>query len=133
MGLGEGAQKLGYFAEAHNDFIFAVIGEELGFAGCAAVVVGYMLLAWYGRGIAWHARRLGPHAIYLAAGATFLIVFQALINVAVVTATAPTKGVSLPFISTGGSNFLMACTCIGILLNVARRSAEAPADDPWGV
>ena len=62
-GLGEGAQKLGYFAEAHNDFIFAVIGEELGFLGCASVVVAYMLLAWYGRAIAWHARSLGPHAL----------------------------------------------------------------------
>lgn len=132
-GLGEGAQKVGYFAEAHNDFIFAVIGEELGFAGCAAVVVAYMLLAWNGRTIAWHARRLGPHAMYLAAGATFLIVFQALINIAVVTATAPTKGVSLPFISTGGSNFLMVCTCVGLLLNVARRSAQAPAEDPLGL
>jgi len=132
QGLGEGAQKLGYFAEAHNDFIFAVIGEELGFLGCAAVVVGYMLLAWYGRSIAWRARVLGPHALYLAAGATFIVVFQALINIAVVTATAPTKGVSLPFISTGGSNFLMACTCVGIILNVARRSAGSTADDPLG-
>ena len=130
-GLGEGAQKLGYFAEAHNDFIFAVIGEELGFLGCAGVVVAYMVIAWYGRIIAWHARGLGPHALYLAAGATFLVVFQALINIAVVTATAPTKGVSLPFISTGGSNFLMACTCVGLILNVARRAARAPIDDPW--
>ena len=56
---------------------------------------------------------------------------QALINIAVVTATAPTKGVSLPFISTGGSNFLMACTCVGLILNVARRAARAPIDDPW--
>jgi len=95
------------------------------------VVVAYMLLAWYGRAIAWHARSLGPHALYLAAGATFLIVFQALINLAVVTATAPTKGVSLPFISTGGSNFLMVCTCVGIIVNVARRAAGATTDDPY--
>jgi cell division protein FtsW len=125
QGLGEGAQKLGYFAEAHNDFIFAVIGEELGFLGCAAVVVGFMLLAWAGRTVAWRARALGPHAVYLAAGAAFLVVFQALINIAVVTATAPTKGVSLPFISTGGSNLLMTFVCVGLLLNVARRTAAA--------
>jgi cell division protein FtsW len=129
-GLGEGAQKLGFFSEAHNDFIFAVIGEELGFLGCAAVVIGYMLLAWYGRSVAWRARVLGPHALYLAAGATFILVFQALINIAVVTATAPTKGVCLPFVSTGGSNFLMACTCLGIILNVARRTTEASPERP---
>ncbi|MDA1195667.1 MAG: putative peptidoglycan glycosyltransferase FtsW [Planctomycetota bacterium] len=122
-GLGQGAQKLGYFAEAHNDFIFAVIGEELGFLGCAAVVCAYMAMAWYGRRIAWAARRLDSHALYLAAGATFIVTFQALINIAVVTATAPTKGVSLPFVSTGGSNLLMASVCIGLLLGVARRAA----------
>ncbi len=130
-GLGQGAQKLGYFSEAHNDFIFAVIGEELGFLGCAGVVIAFMLLAWYGKTIAWRARVLGPHALYLAAGATFILVFQALINIAVVTATAPTKGVSLPFISTGGSNLLMACACVGIILNVARRAAAAAPDEPW--
>ena len=123
-GLGQGAQKLGYFAEAHNDFIFAVIGEELGFAGCAAVVLGYMAFAWFGRRVAWCGRALGSHAMYLAAGATFIVAFQALINVAVVTATAPTKGVSLPFISTGGSNLLMASCCVGLILNVARRAAR---------
>jgi len=130
-GLGEGAQKLGYFSEAHNDFIFAVIGEELGFLGCAGVVIAFMLLAWHGHRIAWRARVLGLHAMILAAGATFLLVFQALINIAVVTATAPTKGVSLPFISTGGSNLLMACICIGLILNVARRTAAAAPDEPW--
>ncbi len=129
-GLGEGAQKLGYFAEAHNDFIFAVIGEELGFVGCAGVVIAYMVIAWYGRRVAWCGRALGSHALYLAAGATFIVVFQALINVAVVTASAPTKGVSLPFISTGGSNLLMACACIGLVLNVARRAARVDATEP---
>ncbi|MDJ0522675.1 MAG: putative peptidoglycan glycosyltransferase FtsW [Planctomycetota bacterium] len=130
-GLGQGAQKLGYFSEAHNDFIFAVIGEELGFLGCAAVVIAFMLLAWHGRQIAWRARVLGPHALYLAAGATFILVFQALINIAVVTATAPTKGVSLPFISTGGSNLLMACTCVGLILNVARRTSREAPDEAY--
>jgi len=128
-GLGQGAQKLGYFSEAHNDFIFAVVGEELGFVGCAAVVLGYMALAWYGRRVAWGGRVLGSYALYLAAGATFIVTFQALINIAVVTATAPTKGVSLPFISTGGSNLLMACTCIGLVLNVARRAARVTEAD----
>jgi cell division protein FtsW len=130
-GLGEGAQKVGFFSEAHNDFIFAVIGEELGFVGCAAVVLGFMAFVWYGRRVAWRARVLGPHAFYLAAGATFIVAFQALINIALVTATAPTKGVSLPFISTGGSNLMMACTCVGLIVNVSRRAAAASAEDPW--
>jgi cell division protein FtsW len=130
-GLGEGAQKLGYIAEAHNDFIFAVIGEELGFVGCALVVLAYMAFVFYGRRVAWRARILGPHAFYLAAGATFLVAFQALVNIAVVTATAPTKGVSLPFISTGGSNLLMALVCVGLILNVARRTAAASAEAPY--
>lgn len=129
-GLGEGAQKLGYFSEAHNDFIFAVIGEELGFVGCAAVVIAYMVLAWYGRRIAWCGRVLGNHALYLAAGATFIVAFQALINVAVVTASAPTKGVSLPFISTGGSNLLVVCACVGLILNVARRVGRLEGSAP---
>lgn len=131
VGLGEGTHKLGYVAEARTDFIFTVIGEELGFLGCAGVVIAFMLFTWYGRRIAWQARALGPHAFYLAAGATFIVVFQALINIAVVTATAPTKGVSLPFISVGGSNLLMAATCVGIILNVARRTADHVSTDPW--
>ncbi|MDJ0973025.1 MAG: putative peptidoglycan glycosyltransferase FtsW [Planctomycetota bacterium] len=132
VGLGEGTHKLGYVAEARTDFIFTVIGEELGFLGCAGVVVAFMLFTFYGRRVAWQARALGPHAFYLAAGATFIVAFQALINIAVVTATAPTKGVSLPFISVGGSNLLMAATCVGLILNVSRRTAEHVSTDPWG-
>ncbi len=127
VGLGEGKQKLGYIAEAHTDFIFAVIGEELGFLGCAGVVLAFMAFIWYGRKVAWHAREVGgdgSHGFYLAAGATFIVCFQALINIAVVTATAPTKGVSLPFISVGGSNLVVACTCVGLIVNVSRRSVR---------
>ena len=108
---------------AHTDFIFAVIGEELGFLGTASVLAAFMAIAMYGRRIAWRARAWRPQdpfAFYVAAGATFIVVFQALVNIAVVTATAPTKGVSLPFISVGGSNLLMAATCVALLYNVAR-------------
>ena len=108
-----------------------MIGEELGFLGCAGLVVAFMLFTFYGRRVAWQARALGPHAFYLAAGATFIVAFQALINIAVVTATAPTKGVSLPFISVGGSNLLMAATCVGLILNISRRTAEHVSTDPW--
>jgi cell division protein FtsW len=130
-GLGEGTQKLFYVAESNTDFIFAVLGEELGFAATASVVLAFMAFTWFGRKVAWRARILGPHAYYLAAGATFVVAFQALINIAVVTAAAPTKGVSLPFLSLGGSNLLVAGVMVGILVNVARRTAAAAADDPW--
>lgn len=130
-GLGQGTQKLGYIAESQTDFIFTVIGEELGFLGCAAVVIAFMTILWFGRKVAWQARILGPHAFYLAAGATFIICFQALMNIAVVTAAVPTKGVSLPFISVGGSNLLMATTCVALIMNIARRTAAATTGDPW--
>lgn len=133
-GLGRGTQKLHFFSEAHTDFIFAVIGEELGFLGSVSVLAAFMAIALYGRRIAWRARAWRPQdpfAFYVAAGATFIVVFQALVNIAVVTATAPTKGVSLPFISVGGSNLLMAATCIALLYNVARSTAEAATDDPF--
>jgi cell division protein FtsW len=130
-GLGEGTQKLFYVPESNTDFIFAVIGEELGFLACAGIVLAYMTIVWHGRRIAWRARALGTHAYYLAAGATFIVTFQALVNLAVVTATVPTKGVSLPFISMGGSNLMMACVAIGLVVNVSRRVAAASGDDPW--
>jgi cell division protein FtsW len=130
-GLGAGTQKLFYVPEANTDFIFAVLAEELGFVASAAVVIAFMALVWYGRKVAWRARAVGLHAYYLAAGATFILGFQALINIAVVTASAPTKGVSLPFLSMGGSDLIMAATAVGILVNVSRRTAAAAADDTW--
>ncbi|MEZ6007216.1 MAG: FtsW/RodA/SpoVE family cell cycle protein [Planctomycetota bacterium] len=126
-------QKLHYVAEAHTDFIFSIIGEELGFLGCAAVVCAFMGLVVHGRRIAWSARAWSPQdpfPFYVAAGATFLITFQALVNLAVVTGSAPTKGVSMPFISVGGSNLLVMATCVGLLVNVARASAALALDAP---
>lgn len=127
-GLGHGTQKLYYVQESNTDFIAAVLGEELGFLGCAAVIVGFLLLVWYGRKITLAARALSPQASYLAGGATFVIAFQAAINLAVVTNSAPTKGIPLPFISVGGSNLVLALCCVGILVNVARRAAAAVGD-----
>jgi cell division protein FtsW len=127
-GLGHGTQKLYYVQESNTDFIAAVLGEELGFIGCAAVIFGFLMLAWYGRKVALGARVLGPQASYLAGGAAFVIAFQAAINLAVVTNSAPTKGIPLPFISVGGSNLILVLCCVGILLNVARRSAAAVGD-----
>ncbi len=133
VGLGRGLQKLHYVAESHTDFIFSIIGEELGFLGCTSVVVAFMAFLVLGRRIAWAARAWSPQdpfAFYLAAGATFLVAFQALINIAVVTGSTPTKGVTLPFISVGGSNLLVMAACVGLLVNVARSSAALALDAP---
>jgi cell division protein FtsW len=131
-GLGEGTQKLYYLPESNTDFIGAVVGEELGFLGCAAVIAGFMAIAWYGRKITLGARALSPQAVYLAGGAAFVIVFQAVINLAVVTNSAPTKGIPLPFISVGGSNLVLMLSCVGLLVNVSRRAASAAANPDLG-
>ena len=131
-GLGAGTQKLGRVAEMQNDFVFTLIGEELGFVGCAAVILAFMALVVYGRRIAERAHAaVGLFPFYVAAGATFAVAFQALINIAVATGSAPNKGVSLPFISVGGSSLLTAFTAIGLLVNVSRVVAAEEAGDPW--
>lgn len=132
-GLGAGTQKLGRVAEMQNDFIFTLIGEELGFVGCAAVIIAFMALIFYGRRIAERAHACaGLFPYYLAAGATFAVAFQALINIAVATASAPNKGVSLPFVSVGGSSLVTAFAAVGLLVNVSRHVAEEESADPWG-
>lgn len=131
-GLGEGTQKLYYLPESNTDFIGAVLGEELGFVGCAAVIAGFMAIAWYGRKITLGARALSPQAVYLAGGAAFVIAFQAVLNLAVVTNSTPTKGIPLPFISVGGSNLVLMLSCVGLLVNVSRRAASAAADPDVG-
>jgi cell division protein FtsW len=131
-GLGAGTQKLGRVAEMQNDFIFTLIGEEMGFVGCAAVVVAFMAFVLYGKRIAERARdAIGPFPAYVAAGCTFAVAFQAVINMAVATGSAPNKGVSLPFISLGGSSLVTAFTAVGLLASVARAVAAEEAGDPW--
>ena len=118
VGLGEGWQKLFYLPYPHTDFIFAVIGEELGLIGTITTLCLFVILAWCGVGIAFSAPT--PFGQYLAFGITLLIVLQAQINVAVVTGLLPTKGLTLPFLSYGGSSLVANLAAIGILLNVAR-------------
>jgi cell division protein FtsW len=131
-GLGAGTQKLGRVAEMQNDFIFTLIGEELGFVGCAAVIIAFMALVVYGKRLAERAHAAaGLFPFFLACGATFAIGFQALINIAVATGSAPNKGVSLPFISVGGSSLVTAFISIGLLVNVSRMVAAEEAGDPW--
>lgn len=118
LGLGKSRQKYFYLPEAHNDFIFAIIGEELGFVGCVTVILLYTLLIWRGIKIALHARDF--FGSMLAVGITSMIAIQSLIHMAVVTSSMPTTGIPLPFISFGGTSLLMYMAMAGILLNISR-------------
>jgi cell division protein FtsW len=121
VGLGNSMQKLFFLPEPHNDFIFAIVGEELGFVGAVAVVVLFALFLW--RGTRTAVRAADPYAGYLAIGVTILIVGQAVLNMAVVSGLLPTTGVPLPFVSFGGSSLVITLFAVGILLNVSRRTA----------
>jgi len=118
VGLMEGQQKLFYLPYPYSDFIFAVIGEELGLLGASAVVAAFVLFLWRGMRAAWRAP--DTFGTLLAAGLTLEIVLQALINVSVVLGLLPTKGIPLPFISAGGSSLFFALASVGIILNVSQ-------------
>ena len=122
LGLGNGRQKLGFVPEDHTDFIFSIIGEELGLIATLLVVLAFVVIAICGIYIVLRAR--DPFGSLLAAGLTFLISLQAAINIGVVTSALPNKGLPLPFISYGGSNLLAMLTCVGLLFSIAR---HAPA------
>jgi cell division protein FtsW len=119
LGLGNGRQKLGFVPEHHTDFIFSIIGEELGLVATLLVIVAFVVIVLCGIYIALHAR--DTFGLLLAAGVTLLIGLQASINIGVVTSALPNKGLPLPFISYGGSNLLAMLTCVGILFSVARQ------------
>lgn len=119
-GLGDGRQKLGFVPEHHTDFIFSIIGEELGLIATLLVVAGFVVIMLCGFWIAMHAADF--FGLLLASGLTFLIGLQAFINIGVVTSVLPNKGLPLPFISYGGSNLLMMLICVGLLFSVARRT-----------
>lgn len=118
LGLGASRQKLMYLPEAHTDFIFSILGEELGLVGVAAVMVLFAIFVWRGFKIARNAS--SSFGALLAFGLTGLIGFQAAINMAVATALLPTKGLTLPFISYGGSSLITAGAAVGMLLNISR-------------
>lgn len=118
VGLGHGRQKLFYLPEGHTDFIFALIGEEMGFVGGALVLAGFMIFAYRGFRLATRAR--DAFTGYLAFGLTFAIVLQALLNVAVVMGLIPTKGLPLPLLSYGGSSLLTTVGMIAVLLGISR-------------
>ena len=122
VGLGNGKEKLFYLPEAHNDFIFSVIGEELGFVGVLAVVLAYIYFIYRGLMIAWNCKKKfdDSFGMYLATGITLALGIQGFVNMAVVLGLVPTKGLALPFISYGGSALLIDLFAVGILLSVAR-------------
>jgi cell division protein FtsW len=123
LGLGAGVQKYGYLPEARSDFIYAVICEELGIIGgaCVMALFGALLIQGY------RAMRRAPDDAgrLIAMGGTLMIVLQALINVAVVTVSMPTKGIALPFISAGGSSAMFLAITAGLVANVARQRSAA--------
>jgi cell division protein FtsW len=118
VGLMEGRQKLFYLPYPYSDFIFAVIGEELGMLGSLAVVLGFVVLLWRGLRAAWGAP--DDFGRFLAAGLTLSIVLQGLVNVSVVLGLLPTKGIPLPFISAGGSSLVFALFGVGLVANVSQ-------------
>jgi cell division protein FtsW len=120
-GLMEGKEKLFFLPEPQTDFIFAVIGEELGFIGAIIVVVLFGIILW--RGLRAAARCSNDFGRLLAVGLTLLVVVQALVNISVVVGLLPTKGIALPFISYGGSSLLMNLLAMGILLNIAQNTS----------
>jgi cell division protein FtsW len=118
LGLGRSRQKFFYLPEPHTDYIFSIIGEELGLLGTILILLSFLCLAW--RGYKTALATSDPYGSLLAVGITSWLVLQALINIAVVTATIPATGITLPLLSYGGSSLGITMIAIGILLNISR-------------
>jgi cell division protein FtsW len=118
VGLGSSRQKLYYLPEPQNDFIFAIIGEELGFIGAFTVMLLFFILIW--RGMKTSIMAPDAFGSLLAAGVTSIVGAQALINIGVVTGSIPVTGINLPFISAGGSSLFFTMFAMGILMNISR-------------
>ena len=125
-GLGESLQKRHYLPEAHTDFIFAILGEELGLRGTLPVILLFLVFFFCGLHIA--SRVEDRFAKLLAFGITLIITMQAALNIGVVTGSLPTKGITLPFISFGGSSMLISLAMVGILVNIALDMPERGSD-----
>jgi cell division protein FtsW len=119
-GLGESRQKFMFLPERHSDFIYAVIGEELGLIGALAVLVLFLVILWRGVRIALDSR--DQFSRMLALGITLLVCVQGMINMSVVTGLLPTKGIALPLVSYGGSSLVITLGAIGVLLNISKES-----------
>jgi len=119
-GLGRGICKYGHLPEDTTDFIFAIIGEELGFVGTAAVIGLFIVFVWLGLLVVVRCRE--SFGRLLAGGIVLTIGMQALFNIGVVTVVLPTKGITLPFVSAGGTSLLLSAAAVGVLLNIAKQS-----------
>jgi cell division protein FtsW len=130
VGLGESVQKIYYLPEATTDMIFAIVGEELGLVGAAAVIGAFVVFGYAGFNVALRSR--DPFGKLLAAGITALVCGQALVNLCAVLGLAPLTGIPLPFVSYGGSGLIVSLAAVGVLLNIAvnHAAAEAPARVP---
>lgn len=122
VGLGDSKQKYLYISEPHNDCIFAVTAEELGFIGCAIIIILFGILIW--RGILAAIKAPDLFGTLIAAGITTLIALQVIINIGVVTAVLPVTGMPLPFFSYGGTSLLILLCSVGVLLNISRQSEK---------
>lgn len=120
LGLGQSRQKTLYMPEPHNDFIFSIIGEELGLIGCLFIIALFLIFIWRGINVALKAK--DTYGTLLAVGITSVIAVQCIINIAVVTGSMPVTGVPLPFISYGGTALVINMTAMGILLNISRQT-----------
>ena len=124
-GLMAGVQKVFYIPEPHNDFIFAVIGEELGLVGTTLTLVCFGIIAW--RGLRTSLLAPDRFGSFLALGLTMIVVLQALVNMSVVVNLLPTKGIPLPLVSNGGSSLVVTLAALGILLNISQQTSPTAA------
>lgn len=129
VGLGESRQKFFFLPDPHTDFIFSVIGEELGFVGAAVVLGVFLFFVWRGIRIAMRAPDLS--GFLLAGGITISVFIYVAINVGVTTSILPTTGLPMPFVSYGGSSLLFNAAGVGILLNISQQLTRAGARPPW--
>lgn len=120
VGLGYSRQKLFYLPESHTDFIISIIGEELGFAGTASILILFMLFLWQGMKVAFNCRDL--FGKFLSLGIVSMITLEAAINIGAGTGAIPTKGLPLPFISYGGTSLMFHIASAGLLLNIAKHT-----------
>jgi len=125
LGAGAGMQKAGFLPGTDNDFVFAVLAEEFGFIGCVIVIAVFMLILWEALKVVMRSRE--PFGFALALGLSVLLGLQAAVHIAVVTGSVPNKGLSLPFVSAGGSSLLASMWAAGLLVSIAR-SQEKTSD-----
>lgn len=130
LGLGNSIQKLFYLPEAHTDFVFAILAEEFGLLGCFVVIALFSILVFRALKIGFKAEQANQRfAAYFAYGIGLLIGGQALINMGVNTGLLPTKGLTLPLVSYGGSSLVVSCMCVGVLVRINLERCQSASDD----